>query len=156
MPPLQTRREQLLGAFKARLQEITEANGFWTEAGLTVFMGEAPDLGPNDPDQAIAIVVGDEEQNWQLPGKGIGIRLPLAVQAVAKVGTDEDAAWQTVERLIGDIQRAIETTDPLVDGWSDWPLEIGPVRTLKRETGSTNVGSELTYRAVYKRGWGSP
>lgn len=149
-----TRRRLILEAIVARVQAIQIVDGFETDAGVHVYLGEAPALGPDDEAQAIAVVVGDEEPNWPLHGKANQIRLPISVQAIAKV--DLDQPWLAVEALIGDIKRAVELENRTLGGLVDSPLERGPVLTLPKEPGSTTVGAAVNYRALFKESWGAP
>ena len=55
-----TRRQQIITEIVSRLQAITKANGFETDAGEHVFVGEIVKYGENDPVSAITVVVGDE------------------------------------------------------------------------------------------------
>lgn len=149
-----TRRALIIAALVARVSTITVANGFETNGGELVFVGEASALGADDPDQALAVVIGDEDLAWQLPGKAFLPALPIAVRALAKA--DSDAAWMTVEALVGDIKRAMEVGDPMLGGLLTYPLERGSVQTLRREVGAETVGAAVTYRVRWKESWGAP
>lgn len=133
---------------------IRQSNGYETDAGALVFVGEAPPLGPDDPDQALAIVPENEATQWQEPGLAVDVILPIGVHGVTKV--DATNAWLGVEAMIRDIKRAIETSDVQFSGLLSWPLERGPVLTLGREAGSANAGAAVMYRARLKEGWGRP
>jgi hypothetical protein len=76
-------RQAVLAAMLARLQAIAAGAGFQTDAGAAVFLGEAPTLGPEDPDTAIAVLVGDDKVTFQ--SVGVQIRLPMQICALAKV-----------------------------------------------------------------------
>jgi hypothetical protein len=148
-----TQRRNILAALTADVATIATANGFDTDAGLVVYVGEVPQLGDDDPDQAIAIIFGLEEPHWELPGKSVQIRLPIAICAVAKARTN---AYLVIESLIGDIKRAIEKEDRTLGGLLTHPLERGPVAWLPRESGSTTVGAAVNYVIRIKEGWGAP
>jgi len=147
-----SRRRLILEALKARVEEITVEHGFETDAGLTVFLGETPALGPDDSTTAIAIVIGEEDPRYQ--GAKFLIRLPLAIQAIARA--DLDQPWLAVEDVIGDIKRAVELEDRTLGGLVKSDLERGSVQALEREPGSTTVGAEVVYFAIYSEGWGIP
>lgn len=147
-----TSREGLVTWLTEQLAGIRVTNGSQTDAGETVFAGEAPELGPDDPDAAIALLLEDEETTWQRGGKAAVVRLPFTISAIAKA--DLEAPWKTVEQVLGDVRLAIEVEDRTLGGLLSDPLDWSSVRTLKREPGSTTVGVAVTYLAILKRGWG--
>jgi hypothetical protein len=149
-----TRRRRVLAALIVRLQTIAVASGYETDAGQVVFVNETPAFGDDDPDVAIAVQIGDEDQQWQQPGKAWQIALPVEVQGLVRVGLED--GWLLVEALIGDIKRALEQEDTRLGGLLDFPMERGGVRTLDREAGSTDMGATLTYTVRFKEGWGHP
>jgi hypothetical protein len=149
-----TRRQVFIAALEARLQAIRVANGYQTDAGEQVFINEAPAFGEDDPDAAIAIVIGDDAPGWAMPGKARQTQLPIEVQALVRVTLE--GAWLVVEAVIGDIKRAVETADATFGDALDCPLEWGPVKALPREPGSVDVGAGVNYLAKFKEGWGHP
>lgn len=146
------RRQEILREFIERLGAITKANGFQSDAGETVFIGEAPDLGEDDPTTAIAIVVGDEEPTYQ--GEQLAIRLPYEIQGLAKANLEEP--WVTIEEVIADIKKAVELPDRTLGGLVKRQIERQAVRALPREPGSTTVGASVTYIAPFVEVWGDP
>lgn len=150
--PDPSRRQTLLELIRTRLQGIHVNDGFFTDAGATVFLGEKPELGENDADVAIAVLVGDESGRRQ--GKAIFVELPIEIQALAKADLDEP--WVASEQLLSDIQRAIEVEDELMHANDKRAIEIGPTRTLPREAGSSTVGLGVTYIVKFGRAWGQP
>lgn len=150
-------RQDILAEILARVSGIGIAHGYQTDAGGLVFLGEAPQLGPTDPDAAIAVVVRDD-----LPGDvsgfgeasdGINVSvLPVDVQAVVKA--DLDQPWVTVEQIIADIKKAIETSDRGLGGLLTRPLARGRIRFSPREPGSAVVGASVEYRATFAESWG--
>lgn len=147
------RRQLVLEAMRARLQAIEVANGFNTDAGLLVFLGEVPQLGTSDPDTAIALVPGEEIAAWN-QGANLLIRLPLIVSAIAKADLAEP--WLAVEAIIGDVKRAIELEDRTLGGLVQRMIERGSVLVWEREPGATSVAASVTYIAPYVEGWGTP
>jgi len=147
-----TRRRLILEAVRTRLKAITIADGFMTDAGAMVFLNEAPALGPDDPDVAIAILVGEDIQTWQ--GEHVMLQLPIQIQAIAKA--DVDAPWLAVEDVLGDIKKAIELEDRTLGGLVKRQIERRHTVTLEREPGSTYVGVGITYMAPYTERWGHP
>lgn len=146
-----TTRQAILEELRLRVRTIAIANGFTTDAGGKVFLGEAPQLGEDDPDQAIALVVEDDD----VKDSGfLYVTLPVAVQALAKADLNEP--WLAIEAILGDVKRAIELADRTLGGLLKHDLVRGPTRTLSREPGSTTVGVAITYRCQYLEGWGTP
>ena len=152
-------RRLILEELRRRLLLIQIDNGFATDAGSFVFLGETVQLSPDDTTQAIAIDV-QEDQVGEL---GLGdrltpaaerfpVRLPVAVQAVAHASLA--APWITVEDVIADIKMAVEIADP----WPEPVAEVtrGNTVPLEREEGSTFVGCEVVYEFLYEEVWGSP
>lgn len=146
-----TRRRAILEAFLARLQGITVANGYATNAGLQVFLNETPELGEDDPPTAIAVVVDDDAPGYQ--GEKVFITLPLEVNALAAANLT--SPWLTAEDVLGDIKKAVEI-DVQLAGLLQWRMERGSTQTAKREPGSTTVGVAVTYRLPYREVWGHP
>lgn len=149
-----SRRQQVLEAFRTRLQAITIANSFETDCGAVVLLGEQASFGDDDRPQAIRIDVGDETQAWAQDGLAYQILLPLGIWALARADLDEP--WIIVEAVFGDIKRAIELEDRTLNGLLDFPIERGPSQTFPREPGSTVVGVGITYLCRYKEGYGNP
>jgi hypothetical protein len=149
-----SRRADLLSAFVARLEAITVANGYETNAGQAVYLNETPALGPDDPAVAIAVLIGDDVIRATQPGKKLLLGLPLTIQAIAKA--DLDVAWMTVETMLSDIKRAIEQADLTIGGLAEQELQRGRTRTIVREAGETTVGLAIEYAAYYAEQWGNP
>lgn len=148
-----TGRQAILEKFQARLAQISQANGFATDGGQTLFLGETPELGEGDPDSAIAIVVGDDTTPFV--GEHVQIKLAVLIQAIVKVDVSEP--WVLVEQLLGDIKRAIETADRTLDGLlKRQRIERGPTRTIERPIGSAIAGVSVTYTVPYAEQWGNP
>lgn len=149
-----TRRQSILETLVARLELIRTANGFDTDAGQKVHFGEIPALGPDDPAQIIAVVVGVEQSQWIQDGLKLQVGLPVNIVAI--VNADLSQPYLAIEQVIGDIKRGIELPDRYLDGVLQWPFERGTVQTLQRESGSTYVGAAVTYLVRYEEGWGTP
>lgn len=145
-------RQELLEAFKTRVSAIAKADGFQTDAGLTVFLGDLPTLGPDDPPEAIAIMVGDDEPRYQ--GAQILIRLPVLLVALVKAELDEP--WAAVEAILADLKTAVELPDRTLGGTVKRQIERGVTRTLPREMGSTTIGAAITYWCPYVEVYGAP
>lgn len=143
-----SRRQAVLEAVVARLQAIEVANGYATDAGQTVFLGEAPALGPDDPPVAIAVVARDTQ-----PAPNRFEVLPIEIQAIAKA--DLNQPYMAAETVFSDVARAMELTDRTLGGLVK-DIEIGPTRLLPRDDGSTAVGTSIVYELSYVRVWGTP
>jgi hypothetical protein len=137
-----TKRQLILAALEARLQTTNH----------TVFVGEMRELGEDDPDVAIALLVGEDVPNYQ--GEKLAIRLPLPIAALAKANLD--APWQSVEGLLGAIKRAVELEDRTLGGLVKREIVRGATQVLQREPGSQTVGLVITYEAPFTEKWGNP
>lgn len=146
------RRQLILEALRDRLALITVEHGFNTDAGATLFTGETPELGEGDPEVAIALLVRDEEPQFQ--GENILTRLPIEIQALAKA--DLNDPYLVAEQILGDIKRAVELDDRTLGGLVRRQLERGVTRTLTRQPGSVTVGVGVLYVAPYVEKWGHP
>lgn len=143
-----SRRQSILEALAARLQAIEINSGFQTNAGRLVFLGEAPALGPDDADEAVAIVPFDtvaEPNRMEL--------LPVEIQGVAKASLE--APHIAAEAVLADVATAIELADRTLGGLVK-TMDVNITRTLPREDGSTTVGFGVTYFLRYVREWGKP
>lgn len=142
--------------YRARLQAIQIADGYATDAGSHVFLGEAPIFGTDDPPAAIAIVVGDDEL-LKAQGKAIFIRLPVEIQCLATVERERlSEPWAVIEEMLGDVKKAMEQDDELLHGNDKRTLARGVTRVLPREPGTTSVGAGITYTLGYQELWGQP
>jgi hypothetical protein len=150
-------RQDILAEILSRVATIDVSQGFQTDAGRQVFFGESPQLGPDDPEAAIAVVVRDDfstDQSGFGEGEdGISVALlPIEIQGVVKA--DLEQPWVTVEQIISDIKRAVETSDRGLGGLLAVALARGRTRTQHREPGSTIVGASIEYRAIVAESWG--
>jgi hypothetical protein len=146
-----TRRLLILERLAALAAVVTRANGFASDAGLHVYLGAAPELGPDDPDEAIAIVPREDvasEPNYQ------NVDLPVEIQAIAKATLTEP--WIAVEALLGAIKLAIELEDRTLGSLLKGRMTRVSTRTLERPPGSTTIGLGVTYRCPYVEPWGDP
>lgn len=147
-------RQSIIEAFKARAQTINGAGDFVTSAGALVLLGEAPNLGPDDPDDAIILVVDDDVVTAQ-PGGKFTIALPIIVGIVTKASLAEP--WVRIEAGIADIKRAIEIADRTLGVGQVRPrIERGTTKVLERSAGSAIVGAGITYTVPYEEAWGLP
>ncbi len=145
MDLIKTARTLILEAAQARLVLILRASGYATDAGQCVFAGEITAIGPDDPEQAISVVLGIDT-----PGRPL-TQVPIQISALARADIDEP--WLAAEAILGDIRTAMETTDRTLGGLVK-TMEKGSVQPYPREPGSTVVGVTITYLATYVDWWG--
>lgn len=148
-----SRRKQILLRIKARLERISTANSFRTNAGACVKLNEELSFGEGDPTIGIAIVVGLEQTSMK--GEHVVVRLPINVQAIV-LEANLDAPWNVVEDVIADIKQAIELEDRTLGKLVRAEIERGPTQTLERQPGSSYTGAEILYTALYPELWGRP
>lgn len=152
MSDSQTYREKVIVAFRDRLRKIARTNGFVTNAGRTILIGSVAQLGPDDPTEAIALTVDNDEV--KRTGEHVLCRVPFTFSAVVRI--DQEDCWIKVERILGDIKRAIELPDRTLGGLIRDKFERGNTNTSPRETGSMVVSAEVTYWAWLPERWGEP
>lgn len=156
-PPEPSRRRRILEAYKTRLEEITGPNGFNTDAGRHVYVGEIPGLGSDDPPAVIAVVGQLDE--WRQQGRAFFVAWPITVWALTKAvaAVDVSPAYLAIEDILADIQRAVELDDMTLGGLVYQPIRrMAPRLALPREEGSITVGVGVTYTNDFKEGWGHP
>lgn len=148
-------RQDILQRLLARIGTIQKANGYSTDAGLSILFGETPMLGPSDPEAAVALLVRDD-QIENLGGQGaddIVVQLPVEVQAIAKASQGQPGL--TLEAVIADVKRAVEQGDRCLDGLLTRDMLRGRTRTLPREPGATSIGAGVGYTMFYLDPWNS-
>ena len=154
-----TGRQLLLEAYLARLALIKTADGYQTNVGAspstTLVLGESVELGQDDPEAVIAIVVGDEEPRRS--DENVYSVLPVEFQALVRVSANGSfsVAYLAAEAILSDIKKAIETPDRFASLVRP-RIERGVVRTVPREPGSLTVGVGITYLAPRIEAWGRP
>ena len=144
-----SRRQLIVEAFAELLRVIQVNDGYQTNAGQAVYLGQVPALGePTDPEVALAIVVYDT-----VPQPNRFEILPIEVQGVAKASLD--APHLAAEQALADVCLAVEREDLTLGGLVK-RMDVGVTRTLSREDGSTTVGFGVTYLLTCVREWGKP
>jgi len=146
-------REAILTEVQARLKKVLVSGGFNTDAGAIVSMGESPAMGPDDPDESISIVIDPDGVGHQ--GERIVVTLPVRVFALVRADSTA-SPWLSVERIVTDIKRTIETDHDLDGNLVNRGLTRGSTSPLERESGSEFVGAEVLYTAMFAEDWGSP
>lgn len=153
-----SRRQLILREVKRRLQAITVANGFNTDAGLSVRMGFIPMLGPDDVRQVIAIIPREDQV---IPSGGLSLSLRLPIDIHALVDAAEQEPWESVELMLTDLKRAMELPDlslgGMVHGGNNiHGLHRGTTEVFERRSGTDPIGAVVTYVAPYAEVWGNP
>jgi hypothetical protein len=147
-----SKRQQILEAFCTRLSAITQTNGFRTNLGDSVLLGELPALGKDDP-IGLAVLAGDE----QIGSVKEHIAVTLAVDICVLVSVeDQEQPWVAIEEAIADVKQAIELADRRLGRLLLDNMRRGPTRTLPRESGSVVLGAIVTYFAPFTDLWGHP
>lgn len=155
---MSSRRQLLLKAFETQLAAIVAGetaplgDTFETDAGRSLFRGDVPQLGPDDPDQVIAIMPRQDEPR-AIGRVAFQVVLPIDVHAVVKV--DLDDPWTVAEQVVADIKRAIETEDQGFDGLLQDLVREG-VSVHPRDPGSTVVAITVPYLCTFLEQWGRP
>jgi len=175
-----SKRQLALADLKTRLGFITKANGFSSDAGNTIFLGEIKKLGPSDGDSALAIFVGSSEppdSGRFTTGGLVRSKVPIHIHAIAKVPRDS-SPLEVFEGLLADIKQAVEVegNDPLhpegaawkdrylgvIEGTTPSPATLS--RGLERDSetvhfeegGSVITGVTVTYLMFLEEKWGQP
>lgn len=145
-------RREAITEFKNRLQTIRTANGFHTDAGAVIAVGEAYQLGPDDPNVALSMVILDEVI---LPARGdLKISMHLPIEVIVLVKPDLDDVIGSIEDVIEDVKRAVERGDRQFDGRLDNTLRRGSIRTLPRESGASTCGATIPYTLPLSEAYG--
>jgi hypothetical protein len=147
-----TRRLQILLAVMERLSGIKTSDGYATDAGFTVILGEKVEFSEDDPTHAVGVVVLNDDVRYV--GENVSIMLPIECQAIAKV--DINVPWVAAEQILGDIKLAMEQPDRSLGGLIPGFIKRGSTRVLPRDPGSTTVGVGVTYLVPYVETWGAP
>lgn len=157
--PEPTLREWILDRIETRLRAIEAANGFYTDAGRNIQVGETTSLGLDELPVGLAILVDDDEIEYE--GEKVAIVLPIDIQILTRVGRID--GWTDIERALGDVKRAMElnTAQHRLSGADDVGvpplLRRGQTRTLPREDGSIYMGVSIRYLVgPMQEPWGQP
>jgi len=149
---MSSNRQNAIGELQARLSTILVANGFSTNAGAMVLIGEVPVFGPDDPIHALSIQPGADEVTFK--GEQAFVKLPVKVAVMAKANLSD--VWSTIEDVIADVKRAVETDHDLSKHVVPRGFTRGPTTPLERQDGSEFIGVEIEYRLEFPEVWGDP
>lgn len=155
---MNSKRIGALTELRRRLERITRANDFATDAGQTVFLGEAPGLGHHDPEVAIAVVVGDSTEAHRGMSDVIESVVVVSLQAFARSAPAHKVdPFLAAEDVVADIKRAVELEDRSLEGWClSTGMSRGAVRPARRMEGSEYVGAAVDYVLTFEERWGHP
>jgi hypothetical protein len=145
-------REDVLRELASRLAGITTSNGYNTNAGQKVFLGQEPNLGPNDPTEALAIVVGADSPGYQ--GENVAYEVTVEIQALVRADVSDPLL--AMEAVLADIKKAVEQDHDLGGLLIERGLERGSTRPFDRETGSEYPGVGIEYNLYLQEAWGDP
>lgn len=153
---------KIVKVLRARLQMISVANGYETDAGAMVRHGR---LKIDAPDLHLAVHAGTGTEKED-PGRNrIDVNLHVLIHGWVPV-PDTETAGEITELVIGDVQKAVEKERQraLADD-GDGPLArdliplgrltLAPVRGADKSA-SRNDEFTLTYQVSYTRRYGSP
>lgn len=148
-----SRRYDMVLNIAERLAAIRVANGFNTDAGLQVLLGELPMFGDDDPPEALTVIIGTDQVTSSM--ENVASKIPFEIQALVKVGSRSPLL--ALESMIADIKKAIETQDRSLGGTLIRNgLSRFQTRVLEREPGSNFVGVGVDYVGTIAEKWGNP
>lgn len=154
-----SRRRLILEEGLARLTAILTADGFNTNAGQAVSLNEVPELGEDDPDVAVALLIGQTLIKQQ--GQKLFVDVQFEIQAIAKIARPDAPGeawhpWIAAEDVLEDVKRAWELEDMDFGGLLNCEMERSEEETAERQPGSSTVGVAIRYRMRYSERWGQP
>jgi hypothetical protein len=153
-----SKRQDALEDLRDRLSQITTDNGFASNAGALIFVGEVPRIGPDDEPAAICVVVGPDQPSTT--GSRTICRVPIEIQAI--VPADLADPMVALEGILGDVKRAVEIEGVEayrsrgLNGTLPVGLERASTRWLPRQEGDAFVGAGVGYVAIFDESWGQP
>lgn len=149
-------RQRIIDALVARLAAINGAPPFQTQLGSTIFLGEFPGLGPDDPAEALVVLPDTDTIVHQRAN--ILSDWPIIIGAVARSGP-RCKPWPVIEAAIADIKRAIELEDRylgIAECRTGKGIQRGATQVFERPAGAVHVGAGVTYTVPYIESWGTP
>lgn len=156
-----SKRERILAAIVARLENIRTANGFRTDLGQVILTGEMPKFGEDDPDQVLVILPKED----QIGGPALE-KIPLMwpIDIGVMLSPDLESPWTIVEAGLMDVKKAIEdqakdhTYGGLLRGGRDKTggPQRGTTETYPRHSRSEVVGAVITWGFPYYEITGAP
>lgn len=161
-PPGLSMRQQIIAALKARAAEITTANGFQTDAGLSVHYGyRRPATGDAMP--RIGLVSGELQPPDPINQGQVIVRIawPVWFIGIDRVELGEDDVLDKAEAILSDLKRAIFLPDRTLNGVllpnsSVGNIEYGGETVVDREDGGHYVQCALCALVTWVEGYGVP
>lgn len=147
-----SRRQDIITELTSRLADILITNGYQTDAGALVLVGQTPSLSESDPDQALALVIGPDSVGYQGEDKQITLTVTIHALVRADIATPTTAA----EAVLSDIKTAIETDHNLGGLLKPRGLKCAGTVALQREQGSEYIGGSVSYDLEFAETWGAP
>lgn len=154
------KRLRILDAVAALLATILTANGYRTDAGQYVQIGEIRALGPDDVDYTLGVLPQEDIVVTGLQAGKIVLGLPINVAGILRLGLTD--AGRARELLIADVKQAMESRPAglmaLLKAGFDNPdgLMRGTTETFNRTSGADSLGFQITYVLQYSEAWGDP
>ena len=143
--------KQIVAALRARLEGISVAAGFNTDAGSVVRHGR---LKADSRSLHLAILSGASTESQDAARQRVNCR--LTVEIAACIPTTPEDVGEDVEDVVEDIQRAIEVdTGRSLGGIASDVAPLGRGRAVPVD-GTANEYTWLTYLVSYIRGYGQP
>ena len=138
-------RRQLLEAIGVALSAISVANGYLTDAGI----GWTLEPRPGDQDTTAVLTALIEKQQRAVDPAKVNSHRLTTVSVIAKVPSDTEQYQETLDRLVCDIERALDS-QPTARNYPPGiqvPVYIGMEPLLPEKAGAGWVGVLLTYQS---------
>ena len=161
-PPGLSKRQQIIAALKARAAEIQIANGYQTDAGLTVHYGyRRPALADTMP--RIGLVSGELEPTDPINQGDVVVRLhwPVWFIGIDRVDAGADDALDKAEAILSDLKRAVFLEDRTLEGVLLTNRNVGDIlyggeTVIDREDGGHYVQCAVCALVTFVEGYGVP
>jgi hypothetical protein len=142
-----TKTYDLLQAVKACLAEITTANGYGTNAGVTVTL--EPGQVRDDWPEFLSVVLESMERPADPAWRAIGLR-GCVIAIIAKVPADLEDAELALHKVVEDIENAMADQQRRFPAGTDFPRYVGMTR-IPPADGLKWVGAVVRYTANVRR-----
>ena len=158
MPPrsagvvwLVSKLHDISDAIAARLANITQANGYTTDAGKHILRGKSQ---LNDSELPAARQYFGVISSGSEVGQRALQSVPIVIEVFATYTSDPE---RTAIGLLGDVAKAVEdTTDRDLGGLLRSPLTFESDEIIYAEAADCIVGARVTYNAALVRRYGGP
>lgn len=136
---------------RARLATISVANGFHTDAGARVLHGR---FHKDIPTLHLAIFAGQSTEVEDRARTRVECRLVVEIAAAIPIPAS-DTGGDVVEKVVADIQTAIETAKRNLSGLASNITPLGRGKTAPID-GDPHEYAFLSYAVTYTRAYGRP